>query len=964
MISHSQQSSVKVTLCSHDSTVNQGKHMDLSPWVIECSVGKHIKGEGQWSLVLVPAPAPPASAQIPDEGGPTPAAVATAGSWLEVVRPDDLVNIYLSDGASGDVRVMFGYVDSIERIVEVLPQTGALRTRFAVFGTDFTKVFRLTNLYFNPWASEVLAHQLGAQAAGASGATDNLAGAELLRQGLKWFGTPADIIESHLLVVLGYQAQWRLPPSYPAIPPAANGNVLTGGRDTRADADHLRLILERRVSGLAGASAPLAAVSDQRLVDPDGPGPAASFGFSHPLRNGAGLTRAETAHFLALRPNRGPHLGVDVTAAPGTPVHPIAPGTIEHLAFRRSSAARVRDAGNFIVLRHEVAGLVFRSRYMHLQDWYTNGHDLDRPAGPDLALLNRHPAEGSSDPDQTDFTAAGRPYRAGDRVSPTDVIAYTGDTGNAAGHPHLHFELSYVRALPDGTRREVFVDPQRLIPSIAGGPGPTAASLAPPPSPAALLEDVLRHRRGQRAFRTLLDLLDRSYIEREHIDGFLASEQLLSESGSLLTLLQSRSNECMNELFFDLRLAGRNVAGPIPAFAPDLPMQPDELGGNLDAQGVVTAPAYVPAVILREYPFTTISAERYPSSAPVTAPAPVASAPTGGVMTAEATVSAGLDGPVYGLPAAPGVFFSSRRHPVRTQPVRPITSETPSDATAPATQAETARARPGSYRYIDTAVLTLDRILRMEVGRSDHDYFNVIDVRSSDLQADLKYLNRGVVPLLSYDSFVRHGMRVREIFSTFTQMGLAASDASLRKTLARWAILNDHWHQHANQYLAGTIVCLPLLTCRVGYRLDLPELDECYYVEGVRHDWAISPEGRTSLRTSLTVTRGQPLIRRPSETVRHVSIPGARPGATGSTDSDGLDAQVGGAELPGTGQTVFAVASAVSAGKPAPAVTVNARDIFLRRAIGTRYFATIDPTSARSSVLGGTNSPGPGGGRR
>ncbi len=930
----------KVLLCSHDATVNQGKPVDLSPWVIQCSVGKHIKGDGQWSLVLVPAPAPPASAQIPEDGSPLPPTLQMAGSWLDVIRPDDIVSIYLNDGASGDVRVMWGYVDSIERSTEVITQTGALRTRYTVFGSDLAKALRLTQLYFNPWAAEVLSHQLGASAAGTSPLGDNLAGAEMLRQGLKWFGTPADIIESHLLVVLGYQAQWRLPASYPAIPPARNGNVFTGGKDSRADADHLRLVLEKRVGAPSGT--PSADLSDKALVDPVGPGAPASFGFSHPLQNGAPLVTSKSAYFLAERAGRGPHMGVDLVATKGTPVHPIAAGVITHLAFRRSSSAAQAAAGNFVVIRHEIGGAVFHSRAMHLLDWYVDGHDLDAPSGSDLALLNRHPGRR---PDDGDFSA-GRPWRVGDHVTPADVIAFSGDTGNAAGRPHLHFELTFTKTLPDGSTREAFLDPQKYIPGIAGGTGASAGAGASTETPAALLDAVMKHRKGSSTFRTLLDLLDRSYIEREHVDGFMASEQMLSESGNLLTLLESRANDCMNELFFDLRLAGRDPGAP-------LPMVPDELGGNVDDQGVVTAPAYLPAVVLREYPFTTISKETYPSSAPVTATGPVASAPTGGTLSGAQTVSAGLSGPVYGLPEEPGVFFSSRAQPVRVQPVRPISSATPNDPKQPATEAQAARAAAPSPRYIDTALLTLDRIVRMQVGRSDHDYINVIDLRSSDLQADLKFINRGVVPLLSYDSFSRHGMRVREITSSFTQMGLAASDASLRKTLARWAILNDHWHQHGNQYLAGTIDCLPLLGCRVGYRVDLPELDECYYVEGVRHDFALSAEGRASLRTQLTVTRGQPMVRRPNETIRHISIPGSRPGDTGSIDSDGVNPQVGSALVPGTGRTVFQVASAVSASKPSPAVTVNPRDIFLRRAIGTRYFPVLDLATRRSLRMPG-----------
>ncbi len=927
----------RAILCSHDPTVNQGRPLDLSPWIVQASAQKHLKGDGQWMLVLVPAPAPPASAQIPDEGDAPPPTVRMQGSWLDVIRPDDLVSLYLDDGHSGLVRVMLGYVDSIERSVDVQP-SGAVRTRYVVFGSDFTKALRLTNLYFNPWASEVLAHQVGGP-----GLTDNLAGAELLRMGLRWFGTPSDIIESHLLVVLGYQAQWRLPGSYPAI--AKSGNVLVGAPDVRGDLDRLRQVLERRAACVPAVSRDLSRLEDQRLVDATGPGDPATFGFQHPLASGASLTDAKSAHFLGERPGRGPHLGVDLAAPRGTPVRPVAPGVITQLVFRRRQSARQGAAGNYLVVEHRVNGTIFRSKYMHLQDWYVDGHDLDAPSGADLALLNRHPTDGSDEADQADFTPAGRPWRVGDRVLHTDTLAFTGDTGNAADHPHLHFELVYLRRDAAGTAREVFVDPQRFIPAIGGGP-PQASSGAPGTSAAQLLQQVMAHRTGKPAFRTLLDLLDRSYIEREHIDGFLASEQMLSESGNLLTLVGSRSNDCMNELFFDLRLAGREPGQAAP-------MVPDELGGNVDDTGVVTAPAYQPAVVLREYPFTTISKERYPSSAAMTATAPVASAPNGGVLTGPQTVSAELSGAVYGLPESPGVFFSSRKHPVRVQPVRPIHGAVPHDPLQAATDAETARASAPSFRYIDTALLPLRRILRMQVGRSDHDYFNVIDLRSSDLQADLRFVNRGVVPLLSYESFSRHGLRVREITSSFTQMGLAASDASLRKTLARWAILNDHWHQHANQYLAGTIDCLPILDCRVGYRLDIPELDECYYVEGVRHDFAVSPDGRATLRSSLTVTRGQPLVRRAHETVRHVSVPGARPGDTGSTDSDGITPQVGDEAVPGTGQTVFEVASALSAAKPAPAVTVNPRDIFLRRAIGTRYFPVVDLAASRSRRSGG-----------
>lgn len=1136
------QSRVRVLLCSHDRTVNLGKPVDLSPWVIQCTVQKRLKGDGFFTLTLVPAPAPPASAQVAGDGGRASAVVveSSLGSWLDVIRPNDVVNIYLNDGASGYVRQVLGYVDSIQRVSEVAGELGTVKTRYVVVGTDFTKALSLTNIYFNPWVSDSIAAALSGGAAGTAPLGDNLAGAELYREGLQWFGTPADIVESHLLVLLGYQAQWRLPLSYPDIPRERNGNIFTGGRDRRADEEHLDLILRGRQ--VAVANRPLVQrvpQTDKRVSLAPPPELEALAGqLEHPLRNGAPLLgtdtgtgrTAATPQFLA---DRGSviHFGVDIAIdtdpAARALVYPVGPGTLEQIVFRRDEdeqwtadtpAAR---AGNLIKIRHEVTDdtgalvATLYSVYMHLDDWYVQGHNVEDPTHSkypdDVKVLN---------PKDPSFSA-GRAWRVGDAVTPDQPIAFADRTGrfDSRTPAHLHFELRY----RDPAVGEVWLDPQRLIPAI-GGRATSATvrvgagvNLRPEERAKQLLDSVRKFRtdpRFRRAMRTLLDVLDRSYIERDHIDGFIASEQSLFESGSVLTLMDSNANESMNELFCDLRLAGRRERADDPV----TPQALDELGGNGPDENGVVAPCYLPAVVLREYPFTTISKGTYPiPDAPPRPPAGEISAggdeDAGDVLDTLAGAApeitppdvpkqAGEPDPVtnlYGLPEQPGVFFSSRRHPVRAHHVRPILTDTPklpdqpafkpedeaarkasgdaqqadadaaaaesaalkaeqgavaaeqqaanedaiaradeatadaavreyrrSDMTAgpdlppelqqlvdraaesrriadasraaaiglraraddlaaaardarsraDAAQADAARSaevaagadeevllahrrQASSWRYIDTATLTLDRVLRMEIGRSDYDYFNLFDLQAADstIQAPLPRFVQGITPVLSYESFTRHGIRVREIRTKATQLGGPAIGRGLQEILARWAVLNDHWHQHANQYLAGTIHCLPLLDCRVGYRLDLPELDECYYVEGVQHDWQIDEGGKTTLRTTLTVTRGQPLVRRPNETIRHNSIPGSRAGEATSRDSDGIGAAVGSEVILPGGRTALEVAREVSAAKPPPPVVVTRTDVFLRSAIGTRYFPVVDLAAgyrlARGLVVGG-----------
>jgi hypothetical protein len=77
---------------------------------------------------------------------------------------------------------------------------------------------------------------------------------------------------------------------------------------------------------------------------------------------------------------------------------------------------------------------------------------------------------------------------------------------------------------------------------------------------------------------------------------------------------------------------------------------------------------------------------------------------------------------------------------------------------------------------------------------------------------------------------------------------------SSRRILARWALLQDHWYQHNLEYVSGNIEMRGAPEIRAGYRLDLPDRNMSFYVEGVSHQWSYGQP----MTTTLQVTRGQP----------------------------------------------------------------------------------------------------------
>lgn len=103
---------------------------------------------------------------------------------------------------------------------------------------------------------------------------------------------------------------------------------------------------------------------------------------------------------------RDVHVGVDLAAPVGEPVHAFADGAVHRFAYNAAPG----DYGHTLVTAHTINGVPV---------WALHGH------------LSARSLEGR---------------REGDRVTRGEVIAWVGDRHENGGwNPHLHFQLSLVR---------------------------------------------------------------------------------------------------------------------------------------------------------------------------------------------------------------------------------------------------------------------------------------------------------------------------------------------------------------------------------------------------------------------------------------------------------------------------------------------------------------------------------------
>lgn len=343
----------------------------------------------------------------------------------------------------------------------------------------------------------------------------------------------------------------------------------------------------------------------------------------------------------------------------------------------------------------------------------------------------------------------------------------------------------------------------------------------------------------------IYDLLDPSFVEGKCIDGYADAAAVWQAEGALSNIVYKWCNPAINELIFDLRPV---ATGENSMSGDNLPewrgysRDGDELGINVSGYGVQSATVpgvkYVPTMIMREYPFSVapgldmrgfLSLGMFPAD--IQAFGPVFSSPTTSSDPISRVLydynSLGVPELSNGITSAPELY----------------------DESAPA------------VKHLDVATVKLNEMTRMSVSRGDGDTFNLFVIYQTLYPSATRYNLPDYLPIFNLASIARDGVRLREISTNYAgwtnRTRPEYQQAAGAFLLMRWATLLEHWYQHNAEYLSGTITMRPRADIRVGYRLDIPERAESYYVTDVAHSWEKDAEGRVRGATTLQVTRGQ-----------------------------------------------------------------------------------------------------------
>lgn len=351
----------------------------------------------------------------------------------------------------------------------------------------------------------------------------------------------------------------------------------------------------------------------------------------------------------------------------------------------------------------------------------------------------------------------------------------------------------------------------------------------------------------------ILDLMDLSFIETNAIDGYIASAAVWQQQGTLSSLMYGYSNEIVNELTFDLRPVVISNSGD-GCFGdqeqPKYSTEDDELGIN--STGVEGYPAsvravrYAPAVIFREYPFSTTEGLDLKN-----------------VFTLGTRVGFVPFGPIFSM------------RPNREEPHRIIYSynsvpevrNSLSGTLSPDKQQKSGNQQP--LKHLDVVPIYNTDVIRSNIGRSDNDIYNLFAIYATDgLQKIYKFLLQEFLPIVTPVSIERNGLRTHEVktkYANYSRDGLtsgvpgttgsAVDNGQIRSNLVRWSLLLDHWNQHNVEYLSGTISLRGMPEIRVGYRIDWVDRRESYYVEHVSHSFVYGQ--KTQFITTVQVSRGQ-----------------------------------------------------------------------------------------------------------
>ena len=299
---------------------------------------------------------------------------------------------------------------------------------------------------------------------------------------------------------------------------------------------------------------------------------------------------------------------------------------------------------------------------------------------------------------------------------------------------------------PEARRKlmELFAD-EWLIDSLFGGD-----------------EDKLRQINGglataRQEAATLLDLVDLfTFVERESMDGYMAGTSIWMKGGSLASFLQSYSNELVNELFWDLRAVNQGDELELNTDE-DFERSADAFNGNFAGDDYTGSQQwgvkYVPALVYREYPFSTIGTFD-------------ASKAHVGLKQEDVLGDLGVlqFGNIFNdVPNTPG------RHTIEVPNINLADLAVDQrDAATGDLPSGFKKQNKVTKKHIDVAVVSDQEIVSMDIGRSDADHFNLFAITSDAvLGTAVQFITSDYLPLICPIDIERNGLRVRSVETRF-----------------------------------------------------------------------------------------------------------------------------------------------------------------------------------------------------
>jgi len=345
---------------------------------------------------------------------------------------------------------------------------------------------------------------------------------------------------------------------------------------------------------------------------------------------------------------------------------------------------------------------------------------------------------------------------------------------------------------------------------------------------------------------SLLDMIDFSFVEHGAIDGSILSASIWQSEGTLWSIMNAWSNELVNELFCDLRLVTSDQSYDLSEG--EFSRRGDEIKGNHpglpdgSSRGVVGSGVgvrTVPAFVMREYPFATVEGIIPPGNVEV--------------------LSKKL-----GLVAFSGISADGKV-PLFTRDVNVPGRKVANILTLNPWRVVETKGQEVAQKHLDVAAIGVQDIVQESIGRSDEDIVNLIEVYSDiGIGAHSRFFSQDVQPAANPISIARNGLRVQTVSTKYARWPTSKYKADQggvdhhmsRFQTIRWALLLDHWYQHNGEYLNGSITTRAFPEIRIGYRLDIIERRESYYVEGTNHNWSLKDNGAV-LTSAFTLSRGQ-----------------------------------------------------------------------------------------------------------